>query len=169
MYGGMDRAEFLGAVAALATGVVIGCESDPEGDTSSGAGTSGSGAGTTTGNGTSTSSASGGGGSSSTASGSGGGQSGSCRMAIDAQITCRHDHSMIIPAEDIEAGMPKTYDIQGTNPTHGHDVTVTAEMFAQLIAGETVEIFVPSQNQPHTVFISCAGLDPHALDDQECN
>lgn len=91
-----------------------------------------------------------------------------CTTDIDAQITCRHDHELLVSAADLAAGVSKTYDIRGT-ANHGHMVTVTTEVFDQLKQGDTVEIFVPSAIQPHTVFIKCTGLDPNALDNQDCN
>ncbi len=93
-----------------------------------------------------------------------------CAAAIAAQITCRHDHKLEIPTADLAAGLPKKYDIRGTNATHGHDVTVTAAHFTALKRGETVKIFVESNYQAHNVYLSCAtDWKPAARDDEECN
>ncbi len=89
-------------------------------------------------------------------------------MDTAAQITCRHGHVLIVTAADLSAGTDKTYSIEGT-ATHTHMVTVTAVMFDELKQGMTVEIFVPSAVQSHTVFIKCDGLDPTELDLQDCN
>jgi hypothetical protein len=35
-------------------------------------------------------------------------------------------HSLIVTKADIAAGVDKTYDIQGTDASHGHSVTLTA-------------------------------------------
>lgn len=178
---GMDRAEFLSAVAALTAGVIVGCSDDEAvstttdntGGNTSGPGTGGSGAtggssNTSNGGSGATSSAGGSGGTGGTGTGGAGGGAGECTVEIDAQITCRHDHELIITVADLAAGVTKDYDIRG-GANHPHTVTVTAEMFDQIKQGEVVEIFVPSAIQPHTVFIKCTGLDPDALDDQDCN
>jgi hypothetical protein len=167
----MRRADFLGALGALAAGVVIGCGEDETdtpaagGSAPTGSGGGGNGGGSTTTSTAATTSSSTGG----TGPGSGGsGGGGACSTNIDAQITCRHGHELIVTAADLLAGEPKSYNIQGT-ASHSHMLTVTAQMFEQLQQGMTVEIFVPSQIQPHTVYIKCTGLDPNALDDQGCN
>lgn len=160
---------------ASSSGGSSGSASGGNGGSSGSSSTGGSGATTSTGGSsvggtTSTGgSSAGGSGGAGTGGATGGTGSGDCVEDIDAQITCRHDHRMIVPAADIAAGQEKSYDIRGTNATHGHDVVVTAAMFEQLKQGQTVEIFVPSSFQPHTVYLSCAGLDPSARDDEACN
>lgn len=167
----LTRGNFLLGLAATSAAATLGCGDGDSGD--GGSGGSGGAAGSSGGTAGAGGNAGAGGGAGSGASGGNAGAAGSsgeaCATDIDAQITCRHDHRMIVPAADLAEGTEKTYDIRGTNQTHGHDVTVTAEMFARLRAGETVEIFVESIFQPHTVHLSCAGLDPAALDDEACN
>jgi hypothetical protein len=167
----MKRADFLKAMAALGAAAWVGCGDDDADEPTTSGPSQGAGGGTTTTTGSgagSTTAASGTGGAGVGGGGTGGG-SATCPSDIDAQITCRHNHSLIVTTADIIAGQDKTYDIRGTS-NHGHNVTVTAAMFAELAAGMTVEIFVPSAIQPHTVFLSCAAdVDPNALDDEQCN
>jgi len=172
----MRRHDFLKAMAAAAAGALVACDSDDGngGDNTGGDNTGGDNTGgdNTGGNNTGGDNTGGDntGGSGGTAAGGSGGSTPMCGSDIDAQITCRHDHSMIVTAADIAAGVDKTYDIQGGSNTHGHDVVVTEAMFAQLKAGMTVEIAVPSQIQPHKVYLSCdPAVDPHALDNMQCN
>jgi hypothetical protein len=176
----LNRAQFIASLAGVGA-VALGIEAcGDDGGSGSGEGgsngsngnggdgaTNGSGSGAS---GTASTTGSGGAGTTSgSTSGAGGGSGETCSQAIDAQITCRHDHRMLVPVADIIAGVDQTYDIQGANATHGHNVTVTAAMFAALRRGETVDIFVPSDFQQHTVYLSCAGLDPNELDNQGCN
>lgn len=182
----LTRQEFLVAVAAIGASA---CGSDSGGGGSGGSagssGSAGSGGGGGSGGSGGGSGGSGGAGASggsggssgvggaggasgaSGAAGSGGGTA-SCDVEIDTQITCRHGHDLVISVADLQAGQTKTYDIKGT-ASHSHMVEVTAEMFAQLKTGATVEIFVQSQFQPHRVLISCAAPASHLLDDTECN
>ncbi len=155
--GEVTRGQFVRGLAAAGAASVLACGSDDSKDDGAD-GSSGSAGG-----------GAGGSGGSSGAGAMAGSGSTTCVADIDAQITCRHDHRMIVPAADVAEGSEKTYDIRGTNATHGHDVIVTSEMFGRLRAGETVEIAVPSIFQPHTVYLSCAGLDPSARDDEACN
>jgi hypothetical protein len=142
-----------GASVLLGLGCSDPSETSPGGETSSGGG--------------------GAGGTGSSAGGSNAGgtlvDAGSCGTTVVAQITCRHDHELIVSAADLAAGQTKIYNIQGANLTHGHDVEVTAAMFASLKAGQTVEIAVPSQFQAHTVYLTCAAVDPAARDLEACN
>ncbi len=89
--------------------------------------------------------------------GSGGSGGNSCLAAVVADITCPHDppHELTVPVEDIVAGTPKSYDIQGQSD-HSHTVSLTADDFAKLKAGETVYKFVEAdQYQDHCVTLSC--------------
>jgi hypothetical protein len=186
----LSRNQFLASVAALGSSAVIGCGSDDDGGGSGGASGSGGSAGTagsssggtagTSSGGTAGTSSGGtagtsGGGSSGTGSGGSSGSGGgagaagvSCDKDIVAQITCRHGHAMTVPAAHIALGASQQYQIKGS-ATHSHMVTVTAAMFAQLKAGQTVQISVSSQFQPHKIFLNCAVPDPKAKDNSECN
>ncbi len=166
----MCRSEFLSALGVLSLGALACSSGSSEDDSVATGGSSGGAGGSGGGGASSRGGASAGGASGSTgAGGSAGTAPGTCGAAIDAQITCRHDHELLVTVADVMAGQDKTYDIQGGNATHGHDVTVTADMFSRIRNGETVEIFVDSIFQPHTIHLSCAGLDPHARDDEACN
>lgn len=62
---------------------------------------------------------------------------------VVAEIGDNHpsgSHQLSIPLDDVLAGEDKSYDIQGNNTGHGHTVTVSADDFAALSAGETVEL-----------------------------
>jgi hypothetical protein len=48
-------------------------------------------------------------------------------------------HTMRVSAEDVRAGVEKTYNIQGTN-SHAHFVTLTADHFAALRANQGVTL-----------------------------
>ena len=48
-------------------------------------------------------------------------------------------HTMRVSKEDVQAGVEKTYNIQGTG-SHEHIVTLTAEHFAQLQANQSVTV-----------------------------
>ena len=48
-------------------------------------------------------------------------------------------HTMRVSAEDVRAGVEKTYNIQGTD-NHAHSVTLTAEHFAQLRANQSITL-----------------------------
>jgi hypothetical protein len=159
----LTRKEFL--TLTVATGAALVAEAC--GDDSSGAGGAGA-TGSTTGSGTtgSPSSATGtGSGTNTTGSGAGttsatGG--GSCAADIVAEISCPHDppHELTIPAADVAAGMPKTYDIKG-QANHSHMISLSAADFAALKAGQPVYKFAESMFQDHCVTITCGGAtDP---------
>ncbi len=71
-------------------------------------------------------------------------------------------HSLRVSAEDVRAGVEKTYNIQGTGG-HAHFVTLTAEHFAQLQANQGVTVNSTSgatlgtTGTPHThgLFVQC--------------
>lgn len=78
----------------------------------------------------------------------------------DNHLPAGGDHELIVTVEDIEAGVEKTYDIRGDNTGHTHTVTLTADDFADLQAGDPV--FVTSSNNgsvgdshTHEIEISC--------------
>lgn len=84
--------------------------------------------------------------------GGGGNGGGSCASTIESN----HGHSLAVPAADVEAGVDKTYGIQGSSP-HDHQVTLTAAHFADLKAGK--QVFVTSTDAAahnHNVAVTCA-------------
>ena len=70
-------------------------------------------------------------------------------------------HTMRVSKEDVQAGVEKTYNIQGTG-THQHIVTLTAEHFAQLQANQSVTVNSTSDKwspslaaHNHRVIVQC--------------
>jgi len=66
-----------------------------------------------------------------------------------------HPHTLDIPLADVIAGVEQSYVAGGG---HSHDVTVTAEDFAELLAGnEVVVAAAPGgmDNHPHMVTLIC--------------
>lgn len=72
-----------------------------------------------------------------------------------ATVGTNHGHTAIVPAADVQAGVEKSYNIQGAS-AHPHTITVTAAMFAMLKAGN--QVMVTSTNDAahtHVVTIRC--------------
>lgn len=154
----LSRKKFL-SLAVAAAGASLFAEGCDDGTTGAGGASASSGSGaSTTGTNGATGSTSGGmtttTGSGAGTTGSSGSGGGSCTSDITAEISCPHDHMMIVTAADIAAGVMKTYDIKGT-ATHSHSVTLTPADFATLKSGGTVFKFVQSSVQDHCVTISC--------------
>ena len=63
---------------------------------------------------------------------------------------------MVVPLEDVEAAVDKTYNIQGDSP-HEHVVALTAADFNALAAGNDVTV-ASSEGAAHThsVTVTCA-------------
>lgn len=74
----------------------------------------------------------------------------------DATITANHGHVLVVPLEDVEAAVEKTYNIQGDSP-HQHVVIITAADFNALAAGNDVTV-TSSEGAAHThsVTVRCA-------------
>lgn len=70
-------------------------------------------------------------------------------------ITGNHGHSLTIPAADVEAGVEKTYSIEG-GASHPHDVTISAAQFATLADGGTFTVTSTSTGHTHSVTVACA-------------
>lgn len=72
-------------------------------------------------------------------------------------ITELHPHAMTVSKEDVEAGVEKTYEMNGSG--HTHKFTVTAAMFVTLQGNGTVtgRSAPDTTNHTHAVEISCAG------------
>lgn len=76
--------------------------------------------------------------------------------AKSTTITDNHGHRITVSAEDISAGIEKTYDIQG-NSGHLHTITVTAQDFLALFSqGEVVVSSTRDEHHTHDVTIACA-------------
>lgn len=166
----MSRKAFLAGLASLVTvGVGVGCGGDDSdegtgggsgsgGQAGSGGGQGGDGGGQG-GSGTGGAGVGGsGGGSAGTSAGgtagSGGGNPGSCSAAITALIYANHDHELIIPLADIQAGVEKEYETTGS-ATHCHRLTLTSADFTTLASGGVVTKTSCSGTN-HQYVLSCA-------------
>jgi hypothetical protein len=81
----------------------------------------------------------------------------SCRAngAKDGVITGNHGHSLSVPAADVQAGVAKTYSIQGAS-SHPHSITIGADQFAILAqnGGFTVTSTTDAGHM-HSVTVTC--------------
>jgi hypothetical protein len=79
-----------------------------------------------------------------------------------AAIGANHGHMMTVAAADVNAGVEKTYTLQGASNGHTHMVTVTAAQFNTMKTNPGTNITInstPSDMAPthmHAVMISCA-------------
>lgn len=79
---------------------------------------------------------------------------------LDNHRTSGGDHTLVVSAGDVVAGVDRTYDIRGDNTGHTHTVTITAADFALLQQGTPVTL-VSSDNgsagasHTHTIELSC--------------
>ena len=75
----------------------------------------------------------------------------------NVSIETNHGHVLMVSATDVNAGVSKTYNIQGS-ANHPHDVIVTAAHFSALKNNTQVTIVSSTDgNHSHTVTVSCAG------------
>ena len=84
-----------------------------------------------------------------------GGPSTCLSVGTTSSISANHGHSLTVSAADVQAGTPRSYDIQGAG-THSHLVSLTASHFAQLAQGQSVQVTSTLTGHTHTVTISCA-------------
>lgn len=76
--------------------------------------------------------------------------------ATAATISSNHGHVLVVPTEDVIAGIEKTYGIKGTS-SHPHTVTLGAKQLAQLAAGATVIATSSTDSgHAHIVKVICA-------------
>lgn len=76
--------------------------------------------------------------------------------ATASSITNNHGHSLTVSKADIEAGIDKTYSIQGV-ADHNHEITITATDFNTLKSNMQIgENSTTVQSHSHSVTISCA-------------
>ncbi len=88
--------------------------------------------------------------------GSSSGGEGACTTDVEGTIGNNHGHALTLPLADIMAGGMQSYDIQGDSP-HPHDVTLSADDFASLQAGDTVEVeSTDGGGHTHMVTVRCA-------------
>lgn len=77
---------------------------------------------------------------------------------VTARIMTNHGHLLMIPAEDLRAGIEVTYDIQGMG-THSHSVTLTTEHFATLNRVEELMLESTSADMhTHMMSVRCAPM-----------
>ena len=95
--------------------------------------------------------------------GSSDGASGNCAANGTAvSIAQNTGHVLLVSKDEVAAGVAKTYDIQGTDTSHTHQVTLTAADFASLQknlrAMETSTAGNAAGQAPHThqITVSCA-------------
>lgn len=62
-----------------------------------------------------------------------------CENAIGALIQNNHGHILTVHPDDVALGVDKVYSIKG-NSTHDHSVALTAAQFAELRAGQTIQV-----------------------------
>ncbi len=86
------------------------------------------------------------------------GAPGECDHDPDVAIPGNHpagmEHILIVPLEDVMAGVQVVYDITG-NSAHSHTVTVSAADFAVLAAGGSVDLNSSFDFHMHSVTITC--------------
>jgi deoxycytidylate deaminase len=73
-------------------------------------------------------------------------------------IGSNHGHTLVVTKDEVNAGVEKAYEIQGTS-THPHTVTVTAALFTMLKNNTSVTATSTSNGSPahtHTITIMCA-------------
>jgi len=71
-----------------------------------------------------------------------------------ATIGGNHGHTLVVSLADVQAGVDKTYDIQGTSD-HPHSVTITAAQFAMLENGQTLNLTSSLVGHTHPVTVRC--------------
>ena len=75
----------------------------------------------------------------------------SCR-----RIQENHDHLLVIPDEDLVAGVEATYQTDGTSP-HVHEVTITELLFEALSRAEAITAeLMETEGHVHPVEVRCA-------------
>jgi len=75
----------------------------------------------------------------------------------NVNIAGNHGHSLTVSVADINAGVDKTYNIEGS-ATHPHQVTVTAANFNSLKSNSSILITSSvNSDHSHSVTVSCAG------------
>ncbi len=90
-------------------------------------------------------------------------------------ISANHGHAVAVPPSDIQAGVTRTYSIQGQSG-HDHTITVTAAHFAELANGRTITVVSTNDfGHTHAVTVSCsvvardAGADGDAAFDGDAD
>jgi hypothetical protein len=58
----------------------------------------------------------------------------------NVRISSNHGHLLVIPAEDLNSVVAKTYDIRGTAVDHTHEVTINPDQFRRIKEGQVVAL-----------------------------
>jgi hypothetical protein len=151
----MTRREVLTASLSVAVlGPTVGC-GDPPGNTDAGATDSGTPDAGTPDSGTPDSGTPDAGAPDSGTPDAGTPDGGTARTCTET-IPFNHGHDLVLPYSDVEAGVEKTYDIQGV-ALHLHSVTLTSAHFAQLRNGQPVTVTsTVGDLHSHEVTVTCA-------------
>jgi len=81
--------------------------------------------------------------------------SGNCDNGAATSISSNHGHSLAVAAVDVQAGVEKTYMIQGTSG-HDHSITLTAANFTTLGSGQGLDIVsTAGGGHTHIVTVFC--------------
>ncbi|AZJ35878.1 hypothetical protein D6T69_10230 [Tenacibaculum singaporense] len=83
--------------------------------------------------------------------------SGNCiNNGTNSAISANHGHSLSVSKEDVQAGVQKSYSIQGSSP-HNHTVTLTAANFSSLQSNNSISVSSTNDDgHTHSVTVSCA-------------
>lgn len=90
--------------------------------------------------------------------GGGGGGTGNCSVngGTASSISSNHGHSLTVPAADVNAGVDKTYNIQGSS-SHPHTIMVSSSDFATLSMNNSIsKTSTNNDGHTHSVTITCA-------------
>lgn len=73
-----------------------------------------------------------------------------------AQISANHGHTLTVSAADVQAGVQRTYSIQGRSG-HPHTITLNSSDFAALAAGNAVTVSSSfDAGHTHQVVVTCS-------------
>ncbi|HHL53391.1 MAG TPA: hypothetical protein ENJ39_08440 [Flammeovirgaceae bacterium] len=85
------------------------------------------------------------------------GNTGNCLdNGTTTSIGGNHGHSLTVPKADVQAGVTKTYSIQGSSG-HNHQVTLTASHFASLQDNKSIQVTSTTDSgHSHSITVGCA-------------
>ena len=73
-----------------------------------------------------------------------------------SSVSANHGHSITVSKTDVELGVEKQYNIQGS-ANHNHAITVSVSDFASLKSNQQIQITSKSGGgHTHSVSVSCA-------------
>jgi hypothetical protein len=79
---------------------------------------------------------------------------------VVTKVGTNHGHVFTVGVDDVKAGVEKTYDLTGTS-SHGHAVTLTADDFKRLRAGEILRMPSTREGHLHRLLVRTApAVDP---------